>query len=99
MEPSAALTMLQERVESALRRAGVPPDSRRFTPHVSLARLKAAPPRRVGTWLEAHSLFRTEPFLVERFVLFESYLAHSGAIHSPLEIFALKEDQPVGLGG
>jgi len=99
VEPSAALTMLQERVESALRRAGVPPDSRRFTPHVSLARLKAAPPRRVGTWLEAHSLFRTEPFLVERFVLFESYLAHSGAIHSPLEIFALKEDQPVGLGG
>ena len=99
VESSAALTMLQERVESALRRAGVAPDTRRFTPHISLARVRAAPHHRVGPWLEANSLFRAGPFLVDRFVLFESYLAHTGAIYSPLTLFTLREDQRIGLGG
>lgn len=99
VEPSAALTLLQERVESALRRAGVAPDSRRFTPHVSLARPRAAAPHRVGDWLRQNALFRAEAFTVGRFVLFESYLAHTGAIHSPVEVFQLGEEQRVGFGG
>ena len=99
VEPAAPLLVLQERVESALRRAGLPPDSRRFTPHVSLARLKAAPAHRVGNWLQDNALFRAEPFTVDRFVLFESYLAHTGAIHAPVEVFTLREQQRVGLDG
>jgi 2'-5' RNA ligase len=99
VESCGWLATLQERVESALRRAGVSPDSRRFTPHVSLARIKAAPPQRVGGWLEANSLFRVEPFMVDRFILYESFLAHTGAIYSPVEVFMLTADQRVRLGG
>lgn len=38
--PSVALGALQEAHEAAMRRIGLPPDSRRFTPHVTLARLR-----------------------------------------------------------
>lgn len=99
VDSSPPLMQLQERVESALRRAGVPPDTRRFTPHVSLARLKGVPSRRVGPWLETNSLFRAEPFTVDRFVLFDSFLAHTAAIHSPVQVFSLEEDHRVGLHG
>ena len=92
VEKNDALTLLQERVEAAVRRTGIAPDSRRFTAHVTLARLKPAPPQRVGGWLEANAMFRTELFLADRFVLYESFLGHAGAIHSPLETYPLKAD-------
>ncbi len=89
VEKSDALTLLQERVEAAVRRAGVPPDSRRFTAHVTLARLKPTAPQKVVPWVEANAMFSSGPFAVDRFVLFESYLSHSGAIYSPVGDYAL----------
>jgi 2'-5' RNA ligase len=89
VEKSPALLSLQERVESAVRRGGAAPDSRRFTAHVTLARLKPSPSHKVAGWVEANAMFGTEPFTVDRFVLYESFLSHSGAIHSPVETFAL----------
>ena len=83
------LVQLQNRIDNALRRAGVPPDGRRFTPHVTLARLKNGSAHQVGSWIEANSLFRADPFSVDRFVLFESYLSHGGSIYSAVEEFAL----------
>ncbi len=81
--------ILQDRVDAALRRAGVPADGRRFTPHITLARLKGGTPERIGTWLESNGLFWAEPFKVEEFVLFESYRSHNGSIYSPVEAFGL----------
>jgi 2'-5' RNA ligase len=87
--PNEALSTLQERVDGALRRAGLPPDGRRFTPHVTLARLKSGTPERVGTWMENNAAFWTAPFPVDAFVLFESYRSHTGAIYTPLARFEL----------
>lgn len=87
--PCVALLTLQERIDGALRRVGLPVDGRRFTPHVTLARLKGGTPERVGSWLENNSLFRAEPFAVKDFVLFESYRSHTGAIYTPVERFDL----------
>jgi len=89
IDKSAPLNLLHERMESAVRRAGVAPDSRRFTAHVTLARLKPSPPRKVGGWVEANAMVSGAPFTVDRFVLFESYLSHAGAIHSPIEVYPL----------
>jgi 2'-5' RNA ligase len=89
VEKSPPLMLLQERIEAAVRRAGVAPDSRRFTAHVTLARLKPSPPHKVGPWVETNAMFGTEPFTVDRFVLYESFLSHSGAIHSPIEVYSL----------
>ena len=85
--PCEALLILQERVDATLRRAGIPTDGRRFTPHITLARLKGGTPERTGPWLEINSLFRTEPFTVNSFTLFESHLGHNGSIYTPVEVF------------
>jgi 2'-5' RNA ligase len=88
-EPCDALVQLQYRIDTALRHADLPPDGRRFTPHVTLARLKNGAPHQVGGWIEANALFRADPFPVDHFVLFESYLGHTGAIYSPVSEFPL----------
>ena len=87
--PSDALLNLQDRIDAALRRAGVAPDGRRFTPHITLARLKGGTPERIGSWIESNAAFWAEPFTIEHFTLFESYLTHTGSIYTPVEAFGL----------
>ena len=84
-----ALFALQERIESALVRAGLPPEGRKFSAHLTLARLKGTRPARVRDWLAANSLFRAAPFAVENFVLFSSLLGRGGAIHQPVREYPL----------
>jgi len=84
-----ALFALQERIESALVHAGLPPEGRKFSAHLTLARLKGTRPARVRDWLAANSLFRTAPFTVEDFVLFSSLLGQGGAIYQPVQTFPL----------
>src|SRR5205807_2390184 len=58
VNPSAELSRLQGKIESALVRSGLPPETRKFTPHVTLARLKNPDPRRIQTFIEGNNLFR-----------------------------------------
>jgi 2'-5' RNA ligase len=81
VEKNPALLHLQERVESALMRMGLPPETRKYTPHVTLARFRAPPGPRFQTYLSEHALFRAEPFPVDAFSLIASYLTKSGAIY------------------
>ncbi len=81
IEKSPPLLQLQAKVESALQRAGIAADSRRFTPHVSLARLRPPLGQKVPAFLAANALFRAEPFDVSGFSLVASYLTKSGAIY------------------
>src|SRR5437763_15223563 len=55
------LLQLRDRIESALRRAGVPADTRRYSPHVTLARLKQVAVPQLQEFLAAHALFRADP--------------------------------------
>ncbi|MCC7272387.1 MAG: RNA 2',3'-cyclic phosphodiesterase [Alphaproteobacteria bacterium] len=81
VERTPPLVHLRDRVEAAVARAGCPREGRKFAPHVTLARLKGAPAHRVQGFVAAHSLFRAEPFVADRIVLYSSFLAHEGAIH------------------
>ena len=81
VEKSPPLLQLQSKVEGALQRAGLPPETRRFTPHVSLARLRQPLGPKVQAFLAANALFRAEPFEVTQFSLVASYLTKSGAIY------------------
>lgn len=82
VERNAELMALRARVESALVRMGLPPEGRRFTPHVTLARLRDTPLHRVSAFLAHNSLFRAGPIPVDHFTLFSSYLQGSGAIYT-----------------
>jgi 2'-5' RNA ligase len=90
---SEPLAHLQRKVESAAVRAGLPAETRRFTPHVTLARLDAsarASEERVRRFLEANAVFRAGPVRIDRFVLFESRLGHGGATYAPLGEYPLR---------
>jgi 2'-5' RNA ligase len=51
VEPSRALSALQGDIERAIRRLGLPPETRKFVPHVSLARLRHASTLDVAEYL------------------------------------------------
>lgn len=71
--PSPALMMLQRAVDRAVTSVGVPPDKRTaFRPHTTIARLNQVDLDRFARYLERHALFRTEPFVVERFAMFSA---------------------------
>jgi RNA 2',3'-cyclic 3'-phosphodiesterase len=70
--PSPELAELQADHERRVRRAGLAPESRKFTPHVTLARLRDASPIDVADYLATRDVFRSIQFVAQRFVLFSS---------------------------
>lgn len=78
-----ALSHLQAKVESAVTRSGLPPEERKFSPHVTLARLKGAQAGRLERFVAENAGFRAGPIAVDRFVLYSSFLSRAGAIHTP----------------
>lgn len=84
-----ALKSLQEKVESALVRAGLPAETRKFTPHVTVGRLKKVARGRLGDYLAANAPFQAGPIPVRDFSLYSSFLSHNGAIHQPLSDYPL----------
>jgi 2'-5' RNA ligase len=72
LKPSRSLELLQKAHERAARIAGLPPETRNFIPHVTLARLRNVRPHVLAEYLARHGGFFTAPFTVDRFVLFSS---------------------------
>lgn len=70
--PSPHLNALQAEIDRICQRIGLPADPRKFTPHVTLARLRNASPMDVAYYLSARGNFSTLPFKVGRFVLMSS---------------------------
>jgi 2'-5' RNA ligase len=90
VKPCDRLNRLQGKIETALQRLGLEPERRKFHPHVTLARLKGAPESRVAQFLADNGGLLSPPFPVENYVLFSSFLAHTGAIHQPEAVYPLK---------
>lgn len=72
VEAGPELEVLARANERAARAAGLPPDTRAFKPHVTVARLKFAAPDQIARILGRLGAFRSHPFTVSRFVLFSS---------------------------
>ena len=70
--PSRPVLELQAELERLMRWVGLEPEGRKFTPHVTLARLRDASSRDVADYLAMRAGFRSPPFPVSRFVLFSS---------------------------
>ena len=92
--PEAPLVHLAQKIETAMVRIGLPAEQRKFTPHVTLARFKGAGGR-VDRFLAANDQLWSPPWTVERFTLFRSHLAHSGAIYEPLATYPDEDDAEV----
>lgn len=70
--PNLPLLEVQAEHERLLQRIGLEPEGRKFTPHVTLARLRDSSSREVADYLAARGLFRTPAFHVPRFVLYSA---------------------------
>jgi RNA 2',3'-cyclic 3'-phosphodiesterase len=81
VERSLELVSLRDKVEQSLIRVGLPPEPRKFAPHVTLARLRDPPLDKLRDFLSAHAQFRAEPLLVEGFSLIASFQTKAGSVY------------------
>jgi 2'-5' RNA ligase len=66
------LLEVQAEQERLMQRIGLEPEGRKYTPHVTLARLRASSSRQVAEYLAARGHFSSTSFRVSRFLLFSS---------------------------
>jgi 2'-5' RNA ligase len=85
VKPEPALMDLQAEQERRLRRIGLEPETRKFLPHVTLARLRGAGARAVADYLALRGALIAESFIAERFVL---YSARDGSGGGPYVVEA-----------
>ena len=82
------LKALHKKVDQACQRAGLTPEGRAYSPHITLARLKRGSGS-IGSFLETTGGLSSEPFPVDSFCLYESQLTPDGAVYSVVERYAL----------
>jgi 2'-5' RNA ligase len=89
--PSPALVELQAEQERIIQRIGLPAEQRKFTPHITLARLRGAAPRDIAEYLSMRGGFTAGPFEASRFVLYSSKASTGGGP------YIVEEAYPLGL--
>jgi len=88
--PIASLMELQAEHERLLQRLGLEPEGRKYTPHVTLARLRDSSSHQVADYLSARGHFRSTSFKVSRFVLYSSRASVGGGP------YVVEADYPLG---
>lgn len=86
--PHDELKPLHKKVDQACQRAGLRPEGRAYSPHITLARLKrgAGP---IAHLVETSGGLSGDPFVVDSFCLYESQLTPEGAVYTILERYPL----------
>jgi RNA 2',3'-cyclic 3'-phosphodiesterase len=87
---TANLSALRQQVVTRLATTDVELDGRKFSPHITLARLKGADPEAVGQQLSLLAEERWGGFMVEEMVLFESHLGAGGAEYARAAVYPLR---------
>lgn len=89
VEPSPQLAELQAEQERIIQRLGLPPERRKFTPHVTICRLRGTSAADVAQWLAMHGGFSAQPFTAGRFVLYSSKASTGGGPYVIEEAYPL----------
>ena len=89
--PSPELESLGSKVELALVRAGCPPESRKFVPHITLARFRRAQSQLVEQFVADHALFKLGPFPARTFLLNSSTHRLAGTIYTVEAEYSLNQ--------
>ena len=92
VKPCESLGHLQRKIESSLQRIGLEPDGRKYTPHVTLARLKGAQNGRVADFLTDHALYASGAFAADGFILYSSKMTSDGSIYRAEKAYRLEKD-------
>ena len=70
-------------------RIGLPPDRRRYTPHVALARMDTPVTPQLSGFVQAHNLYRSMPIRADNVTLFSSFLGKDQPTYTPEAEYAL----------
>jgi RNA 2',3'-cyclic 3'-phosphodiesterase len=73
-----ALMDLQAEQERRLRRIGIEPETRKYTPHVTLARLRGAGQAVIASYLAERGALVADSFVAQRFVLYSARAGSGG---------------------
>jgi len=89
LAPCPDLFELQAEIARKLRAIKVHVEARKFTPHVTLARLSGTKVGDVANYLARHGDLHTEPFHVEQFALMSSRPSHGGGPYVTEAVYSL----------
>jgi len=89
VEAPPALARLAAACERAAQRAGLPPEPRRFKPHVTLAYCHGTSDRDAADFQQFAAGFRTDPFWVDHFILYSSRATRSGSRYVDEAVYPL----------
>ena len=83
------LQRLAASCETAIRNAGLPPEHRKYKPHVTLAYLHDTFDTEVAHFLQDTAGFRTEPFWVDHFCMYSSHATRAGSHYREEAVYPL----------
>jgi len=87
--PHEPVRALHNKIDQALARVGVAPETRAFLPHITIARFpRSAGP--VGALMPEMSGVASDAYEMTEFCLYESDLSHDGAVYSIVERYPLR---------
>ncbi|WP_395623302.1 RNA 2',3'-cyclic phosphodiesterase [Sphingomonas daechungensis] len=90
VEPKAPVAALAAKVERAIQQAGLEPEHRAFSPHITLARWNRRGSGAVEAFMRRNADLKSEPFRVTHFILFESKLSRHGPHYEEVATFDLR---------
>ena len=90
VELNQSLFELQDEHERLMRRIGLKPITRKFTPHITICRLRSFRAETIANWLSKNNGFLSETFKVNEFVLYSAKSSTGGGPYVPEQIFPLQ---------
>lgn len=81
LHPNDRLAELRNLIETTLVNIGLPPEVRKFAPHITIARFKNSSIANVKDFITRNAPFQLPPFRAEEFHLYSSTPTSAGAIH------------------
>ncbi|MBL8164431.1 MAG: RNA 2',3'-cyclic phosphodiesterase [Anaerolineae bacterium] len=82
VQAEPGLGQLYTHIQAALKTTGIAEDTRPYAPHITLARLKnAPPPESVRQFLARHGGYESDAIVADAFTLYSSVLAPGGATY------------------
>ncbi len=85
------LFALQEKIEEAIVKSGLEPETRAYHPHITLARIKYVDREILKNYLEKHREWSLETVYINSFHLVESTLNRDGSIYHNIGTYQLAE--------
>jgi len=92
--PTSALMELQSEHERLMRRIGLPPEPRKYTPHITLARLRDTSPFELANFLSVIGHVPSMRFVADAFNVYSSRSSTGGGLYVTEAIYPFQQRVP-----